>query len=351
MKNTPENKILTSSEIGALSPRVPRQSEALIDVPKPKEARLFLEDGTEITYLPEAVGGNTPGTTFTKKGDGTKKKWTLRGGAKSGDMVLELESGEGVLISSRDFESNYERSSRIYIERTREGKDVKINMEEVLKDSVGFYNTHDLKDLLKDLPQEIRLSARSEAKLRETMKDGFDKAMLLPKIESQAGQFDKLVTETATKPIPGLPETEQYTTPYIDSTVKSSRQAANRPAGKAYLLLYQSNPVPQETKGKTPTQLEPMFQAKKWNGLTLEEYMMLQRKEVELKKDHSFDAYNSSDATRSQWTWLLDSRVSEGVVHAYWVPRYHQVVVYWSEPEFSDDVLGARPVVVVEIEV
>ena len=77
---------------------------------------------------------------------------------------------------------------------------------------------------------------------------------------------------------------------------------------------------------------------------------MLQRKELEARKNHSFDAYDD-DAKKSKWTWLLDSRVPQGVVHAAWNPGSRQVIVDWSESGLSDGRLGARPAVVVEIEV
>jgi hypothetical protein len=102
--------------------------------------------------------------------------------------------------------------------------------------------------------------------------------------------------------------------------------------------------------GKTPDQLDPLFTQNKWNGLTLEEYLMLQRKEFEARKNHEFDAYNG-DAKKSKWTWLLDSRVPGGAVHAGWSPGDRQVVVYWGGPGDSYSRLGARPAVVVEVEV
>jgi hypothetical protein len=102
--------------------------------------------------------------------------------------------------------------------------------------------------------------------------------------------------------------------------------------------------------GKKPEDLDKLFAQKKWNGLTLEEYVMLQRKELEARKNHSFDAYDD-DAKKSKWTWLLDSRVPRGVVHASWDPGNRQVDVDWNEPGYSNGRLGARPAVVVEIEV
>ena len=86
------------------------------------------------------------------------------------------------------------------------------------------------------------------------------------------------------------------------------------------------------------------------NGLTLTEYCILQRRETEAHNDHRFDTY-SDDRQKSQWTWLLDSRVPRGVVDARWDPGNRRVWVDWRRPERSGPELGARPAVVVEIEV
>ena len=77
---------------------------------------------------------------------------------------------------------------------------------------------------------------------------------------------------------------------------------------------------------------------------------MLQRKELESRKNHGFDAYND-DAKKSKWTWLLDSRVPRGVVRAHWGPGDRRVDVDWGGSGGSGGGLGARPAVVVEIEV
>ena len=365
MKKTPEkfegpqmeqdqSPILTPSEIGALPPDVPRRAETLREAPKPVEAKILDEDGNPIAYFPEAIGDFSPETSIIKKGDHSKQPLTFKGRTKDGKIVLETQDGEGITIAPRELEANYERSRRVYSERTKEGREVKLDTEAVLRESAGFYTAHDLKDFLKELPKEIRMSAQSETKLREAMREGFDSAMLLPSTDLQGGNINKLLTELADKKLPGLqddaPEQLSQAHYMYQPDVTKNATARNRPARKAYLLLYQSGPIPDETKGKSPDQLDPLFTQKKWNGLTLEEYLMLQRKEAEASKDHRFDAYND-DAKKSQWTWLLDSRVPGGVVDASWSPGFRQVRVFWYRSGDSFPFLGARPAVVVEVEV
>jgi len=220
-----------------------------------------------------------------------------------------------------EFETESEQSQHVYIEHTKEGKEVRLNTAKVLKESADFYATHSLNDFLKELPKEVKLSPQSEARLREALRERFDKAILLPSAEVQAANFEKLIEETATKEIPGFPESEQYTNPYIESDVKDLRQSVNRPKQKAYLLLYQSGPLPDETKGKTLNNLDQLFAKNKWNGFALEEYLLSQRKEAETRKDHFFDTY-SEDEKNPNGQWLLDSRMPEdGATIGSWSPK------------------------------
>ena len=232
------------------------------------------------------------------------------------------------------------------------GKEI-VNLETLRQEWAKFYGDHDLEDLANNLPESIKLSSEALAKLREAAEQGFDKAVLLPSLELQTAHLDELINQMATQPAPSMDDSDpnQYTAPYIETKAKSSIPQ-NRPTDKAYLLLYQSNPVPQETKGKTfaaaKQELDKLFGEGKWNGLTLQEYLILQRQEFEANKDHSFDEY-SDNADQSQWTWLLDSRAPSGCVAAYWNPRDRQVSLHWDEPENSYPKLGARPAVVVPI--
>ena len=240
--------------------------------------------------------------------------------------------------------------------KTPEGKEISFDLREIRENSLAFYRAHNLEEFADALPKEIRLSPESEARLREAMEAGFDRAVLLPNPELQTQTTDKLFDEMATKPVAGLPDTEQYTAPYITDPVKEKKVTnQNRPLLKAYLLLYQSGAIPEETKGKTfpeaEQELDKLFGKDKWNGLTLEEYLILQRQECEERQDHEFDVWPVDPNKKSEWTWLLDSRVPSGCVHASWFPRNRQVSVHWSEPKHSLSLLGARPAVVVPLEI
>ncbi|GEM_PF-3492929 len=340
------HEALTPQEIGALSPRVPRETELLKEAPRPVESSAILDDGSEALYSPDE---QRSGRSFTKKGDTsrTKQGFTFLGhgkGAHEGKVIVQGRRGNTIVMDQRDFLENYETSSLVFSERF-EGREIKIDVAEELRLSKEFYHGHDLRELEANLPPEVRFSTAGEGRIREAIKMGFDQAMILPASEVQGRSLNAIIEQLATKPHTGLSAAEQYNDPYVDESAKQA-QTRNRPP-KAYMLMYQSKEVPPETKGKSPDELEALFQQEKWNGMTVSEYLLLQRKELEKRKNHSFDAYND-DASKSQWTWLMDSRVS-GVADARWSPGGRRVSVRWGDAGGSGPGLGARPAVVVEI--
>ncbi|OGE94407.1 MAG: hypothetical protein A3B10_01230 [Candidatus Doudnabacteria bacterium RIFCSPLOWO2_01_FULL_44_21] len=350
-----EHTILSPHEIGVLSPRVPRTAETLKDAPAPIEHEEYLPDGTRVVFTDRSsqVKG---GTRMTKMGDPKKQVWTFQGwglNEHDGQAVMKNDDDEVKLVPITEWDTKWGVVSGNFTERF-EGREIKLDVLEARKQSEQFYKEHNLAEFAANLPRDIKFSRDGEARIREALKMGFDRAMILPASELQSRSIEALATELATKPQPGLAANEQFTTPYFETGTKTAR-TDNRPKGKAYMLLYSSGAIPAKTRNQTPTQLYPMFKAKKWDGLTLAEYLLLQRKESEQNKDHRFDAYSDTPAN-SQWTWILDSRVPQtdpnapaGVVRAGWNPGARRVVVARDGVEVSISGLGARPAVVVEI--
>ncbi len=116
--------ILSPYEIGALSPRVPRTPEYLEKVPPPLEAKIYLPDGTEVIYTPAAIGEIQPGARFVQKKDKTERPWTFKGLTAEGKAVLEAEDGEGLLLTSRKLEKDYELVKIEAEERYREMREL-----------------------------------------------------------------------------------------------------------------------------------------------------------------------------------------------------------------------------------
>jgi len=340
--------ILSPLEIGALSPRVPRRAQLLTEAPKPLESSTYLPDGTELFYNPDSKE-LASGSRFKKKGGRSDYVYIFKGEGlheHAGEAVLEIEGGEVMFVEMSRLKKEWEPLALTYSEKVN-GKEIKIDVLETRQKSEAFYKGHNLSEFVAGLPKDIKFSKAGEARIHEALKMGFDSAMIMPASAIQQKNVESLATELAKKEYSGLSAADQYTEPYFEDKTKES-EPLNRPA-KAYLILYQSGEVPPETKGKSPDVLRPLFKQKKWDGFTLPEYLIIQRKELEERKNHSFDAYDTN-SSKSQWTWLLDTKVPPAkVVHARWDPGNRRVRVRWSGSDYSNEDLGARPVVVIEI--
>lgn len=187
-----------------------------------------------------------------------------------------------------------------------------------------------------------KLSAKAQKEVNAWKKKGFDKMVVMPSVSGQKANLDwycKLADKNE--------QLGYDSDAWFESSVKES-EIKNRPKG-SYLLLYQSGDIPSETRGKNPDELDKLFKKNNWQGLTLPEYLLLQRLEVENSGDHSWSAYNY-DSSKSNWTWLLGNTVgADKVVYAYWYPDLRQVWAYWRGRGDSSGGLGARPVVVVPL--
>lgn len=238
-----------------------------------------------------------------------------------------------------------ERRESIFTEMF-EGQEISIDIRDISKISEEFYNDHDLSEFNDNYPANIRFSPEGNERIREALRMGFDRAMIMPPAKVQECYLGAVIEQTASQPCAELSEAEQYSPPTIN-LIGDLYKTHNRPA-KAYLLMYQSSPIPLETKAKNSLELEELFKSKKWDGMTQSEYL-LQRREAEERKNHSFDERSVDDFT-SQYTWLLDSRLSESVsLCGGWNGINKQIDLSGVSRAWSSDKLGARPTVVVEI--
>ena len=242
---------------------------------------------------------------------------------------------------------------------TPEGKEVSLDLNAIQMDSAMFCEEHGLNefaDYLKTL--DPVLSEEAKTAIKEAIeKYGVDKFIIMPPEEMQttAETVAKLKTALADTELVGLSTGDQYTKSYMESGCENpsfpdneyGRQAKEK-RKKAYILGYSSNPVPDETKNLTFSEAEQYLKERNLNGLTLQEYYILQRIEAEQNHDHSFDAY-VDDMDKSNWTWLIDSRAPDGCVRARWLPGNRRVEVYWISADARSPRQGARPAIVVPL--
>lgn len=99
--------------------------------------------------------------------------------------------------------------------------------------------------------------------------------------------------------------------------------ALDRP-GHPYLLTLPADRLPEWTRGHTAPALRAELAARGYSGLTVPEYLVLQRQSFDTHGDHRFDSY-TGDAPG--WTWLPASTHGPLVGMAYYEPRAGHVQI------------------------
>ncbi|HTD52703.1 MAG TPA: hypothetical protein VK780_06745 [Thermoanaerobaculia bacterium] len=227
-------------------------------------------------------------------------------------------------------------------------EEMPMDARSVLAASTAFFRSHELQPLARELPAEVTLSAEGQSRCEQALSEGFDSAFVFPSVAAQKLHFEAIVLQLATAPAFGLSKKEQYTPAAIpDLRTLKTTPARSRPTG-CYVLFYRTTPFPRETREKSAADIDRLFSALGWTGLTVPEYIVLQRLLAEKNGDHRFDLY-APDAARSQWQWLLDTRLPSGAVMAFWNPQGCRLEVGPAPAEVSTARRGAHPTVIVPV--
>jgi hypothetical protein len=187
-----------------------------------------------------------------------------------------------------------------------------IDTSAALAASRRFLATHNLADWAETLPETLALSDDDRATLTDAAKHGFTAAFAFPPFELQMATLDRLIDETARKPAP-IPDNQQYREPFLaDDWSKTANgkvlQRTDDLGGREwgpYLYLFSPNPI-QKCWGLTGKQIREQFQKRDWRGLTVPEYLVLQRFFCEKYGDHRFFE-KPEDDSGAHWIWLVDS--------------------------------------------
>jgi hypothetical protein len=178
--------------------------------------------------------------------------------------------------------------------------------------SLRFYTTHNLADWGDALPAAADLSNDRHDSLAQAAKHGFTSAFAFPPFAVQMESLSRLIDETARKPAP-VPDNQQYREPFLaddwsrianGKVLQRTDDLGPREWG-AYLLLFSPDPQP-KAWGLTGKQIREHFQAKDWYGLTVPEYLVLQRRLCERFGDHRFFEIPEDDSGAHSM-WLIDS--------------------------------------------
>jgi hypothetical protein len=188
------------------------------------------------------------------------------------------------------------------------------DLAERVKASRRFYRDHDLPDWARAVPKAAAVAPCYDSALAQADKAGFTLAFAFPPFGLQLAQLDRLIDVTARRPAAELPDSEQYSGDVFLSD-EWSKTANGKVLQRAddlgqrtdgpYLYVFAPSPYP-TAWGRTGRQIQELFHAKGWQGLTVPEYFVLQRVFSEQFRDHRFFAQPPENKC-SHSLWLIDS--------------------------------------------
>jgi hypothetical protein len=181
----------------------------------------------------------------------------------------------------------------------------------IVKTSRRFYKTHDLADWARAVPRSPTPAGDVEPLLEHALAHGFTTGFAFPPFDVQRRSFEKLVDACARQPSALLQDNQQYRPPFLSDNW--SREPNGRVLQRdtdfgernaSYVFLFTTRPLA-NCWGKTGKQIAEQFHAKGWHGLTVYEYLVLQRVFAENNGDHRF--FSEPEDPSSHWLWLIDS--------------------------------------------
>lgn len=220
--------------------------------------------------------------------------------------------------------------------------------DEILQSSRDFFKAHNLERLAATLPEKIEKEKINDEIVEAAETAGLTSAFVFPPYGALQEQTEKMISELAEAKSDSLSAEHQYSSPWIQDLTELTNCVARERGDRPYILLYSPELYPNETRNLTADQLDKMFAEKNWTGLAAHEYLVLQRIASEANGNHSFDDY-VSDTARSQWMWLLDSRVPKGVMMGYWNPAKNRVEIGWCKANNKNEKRGSHPTVVLPL--
>jgi hypothetical protein len=208
------------------------------------------------------------------------------------------------------------------------------SLKHALVCSRTFFREHELEALADALPSGVGLAPAQFERYRAAQRVGFDRAWVFPAVDVQRRALRGVVQRLATAEVGALDATEEYrAAPSIDEELRAL-WPENRPDG-AYLLLHGSGAFPPQTQGVRAKAIEEGFWKHGWSGLSVFEYLVLQRASVEEHGDHRF----------AEPQWLLDTRADGRVAGASWKRRV-ELGLY---EDRAGTRRGAHPTVIVSL--
>ena len=192
----------------------------------------------------------------------------------------------------------------------------------IVKASRRFYKEHALVPWAAAIPRRPSPAIEVEKLLEHADRSGFTEGFAFPPFAMQMDALPRVITACARQPAPQLPDNQQYREPFLadnwsresNGQVLQRRSELGARMAGPYVLLFTSNHLT-NCWGKTGKQIAEQFQAKGWHGLTVPEYLVLQRWFAERYGDHRFLA--APEDPTAHWLWLIDSMTEIDCTVAY----------------------------------
>lgn len=202
---------------------------------------------------------------------------------------------------------------------------MRLNLHPILRASRTFYREHDLAPWADAIPDKATASDADAERLLWAEKAGWTEAFAFPPFALQMETLPCLIEATARKQAAQLSDDQQYAVPpFLADTM--TREANGRIvqrttdlAGREtpYLLIYSRGPIT-NAWGRSGRQIVELLDSKDWRGLTIPEYLVLQRFLCERDRHHLFYDGEAPER-RGHWLWLADSATDKAMSVGAWL--------------------------------
>ena len=193
-----------------------------------------------------------------------------------------------------------------------------MDIRQVIDSSQRFYEEHKLKAWAEAIGDYTPLTPESQSQLDGASRLGLTQAMVFPPLGVQLGSLDTVIQECAMRPVEGIPPHAKLEKPYI------SDDQAREPSGRVYqtsegletrktglyLLCFDLETIPEETRGKKGNQIARLFRQQGWTGFTSPELLIATRAWRERKASEGVEE-SALGLDNVKWVWLVDSGDSQ----------------------------------------
>ena len=154
----------------------------------------------------------------------------------------------------------------------------------------------------------------------------FEAAAVFPPVALQ--QADSLpLIEAMTRPHADLDAAHQYGGYWVRAIEDLAQcDILDRPEGP-YTIWMKPGAFPTETTNLTCSRLVKDFSTRQWTGLTVHEFLVIQRLQALAHGDHRWSRYHGSETHPAGHQWLPNARLGKKVFQGYWVAKSGQVQI------------------------